>query len=248
MTEPYMLIIIALTYLLAGIVKGVIGMGLPLVSLTLLTALIGLHPAMALMLVPSFLTNVWQAVVGGHGLEILARVWPFLGLAIATVWIGAMVHHHVPVAWLTVLLGLLLSTYALINLSGWRFRIEPDQERWLGPLTGIVNGITTGMTGTNIVPGVIYLQALGFGKDQLIQALGIKFSVLTVALALAMHNNNLLTTELGVLSTASLLPAVVGMFIGQRYRANISEQRFQRLFFSALLIMGVFIGLQALAQ
>ena len=73
MFEEPILIAVALTFLLAGAVKGIIGMGLPTVSLALLTIVVGLPQAMALLLVPSFVTNVWQGLSGGHGRAILRR-------------------------------------------------------------------------------------------------------------------------------------------------------------------------------
>jgi hypothetical protein len=69
--------LVAATFFIAGGVKGVIGLGLPSVSLALLTATLGLYEAMAILLVPSFVTNLWQAVVGGELRAILARTWPF---------------------------------------------------------------------------------------------------------------------------------------------------------------------------
>lgn len=84
------LTLIAAVFLLAGFIKGVIGLGLPTVSLGLLTAVIGLQPAMVLLIVPSFITNVWQALAGGHARAVLLRIWPFLLAAPATIWIGAV--------------------------------------------------------------------------------------------------------------------------------------------------------------
>ena len=77
MFDPTILAIVLATFVLAGTVKGVIGLGLPTVSLALLTVALDLPSAMALLLLPSFITNVWQAAVGGHGREIIKRLWPF---------------------------------------------------------------------------------------------------------------------------------------------------------------------------
>jgi len=60
------------------------------VSLAFLTVAIDLPSAMALLLAPSFVTNVWQAIVGGHGKAILLRLWPFLFMATVTVWLGSI--------------------------------------------------------------------------------------------------------------------------------------------------------------
>ena len=69
MTDTGALILVGLTFVLAGGVKGVIGLGLPTVSLAILTATLGLHSAMALLVAPSLVINVWQALVGGNGAE-----------------------------------------------------------------------------------------------------------------------------------------------------------------------------------
>ena len=246
MQDPVTLVVVALTFLLAGLVKGVIGLGLPTISLALLTAAIGLPQAMALLLVPSLVTNLWQAVVGGNGQAILARLWPFLATAGLTVWLGATALARLEVALLSALLGLLLVVYSLASLSGRRFAVRRDQELWLGPLLGTVNGVLTGMTGSFVVPGVMYLQALGLKRDQLIQAMGLLFTVSTLALAVALGGNGLLSVELGVVSGAAVLPAVLGMVLGQRLRRGLPERRFRQIFFLALLALGTWIMVRSL--
>jgi uncharacterized membrane protein YfcA len=237
--------IVAATFLLAGAVKGVIGLGLPTVSLALLTVALGLPEAMALLIVPSLVTNVWQAVVGGHGAAVLRRVWPFLLTAGATVWLGAGALTRVDLGWLSALLGLLLIVYAGLGLAGRHFTISPRVERWAGPLLGAANGVLTGMTGSFVVPGVMFLQALGLPRDGLIQAMGMLFTVSTLALALALGGNGLLTAELGALSAAALPPAIAGMAAGQRIRKRLPERRFRRVFFVSLLILGGYIIVSA---
>lgn len=241
MAEPIILATILCTFLLAGAVKGVNGLGLPTVSLGLLTAALDLLIAMALLLVPSFVTNLWQALVGGKGVEILRRIWPFLLMASVTVWIGATALTSVDLALLSGLLGALLVAYAVISLGGIRLAISAQQEVWAGPLIGTANGVLTGMTGSFVVPGVMFLQAIGLPRDRLIQAMGMLFTASTVALALALEGNKLLTAELAFLSTLALLPALVGMVFGQSIRQRLPESVFRRVFFVALLLLGTYI-------
>ncbi len=241
MTDPATLIIIFVTFLIAGGVKGVIGLGLPSVSLALLTATLGLPQAMALLLVPSFITNLWQAVVGGNGLPVLKRLWPFLIMATVTVWIGATALTRVDLALLSGLLGVLLVSYSALSLLKVRIAITPRYEAWAGPMFGTMNGVLTGMTGSFVVPGVMFLQAIGLPRDMFIQAMGMLFTVSTVALAVALKGNDLLSADLGILSAAGVVPAVTGMVVGQRVRQRLSEERFRQVFFIALLAMGLYI-------
>lgn len=248
MDDPAVIIAIFATFLLAGAVKGVIGLGLPTVTLGLLTAVLDLTTAMALLIVPSFVTNLWQAAVGGHGVAVLRRIWPFLAMATATVWLGAAALSRVELEILSALLGLLLVLYAASGLAGFRLAIPARHEGWSGMLLGAANGALTGMTGSFVVPGTIYLQALGLPRDALIQAMGMLFTASTVALALALQGNGLLGAEQAVVSAAALLPAVIGMVAGQRVRRRLSETLFRRVFFAGILALGGYILATALME
>lgn len=238
MTDPVTISLIAATFLMAGCVKGVIGLGLPTISLAVLTATIGLHPAMGLMLAPSLVTNVWQAVVGGNGKAIIARIWPFLTMATVGVWFGAWFLTRVEVSVLSALLGALLIAYALVGLGGVRFTVPESRERWVGPIIGAVNGVLTGMTGSFAVPGIPYLQALGLPRDRLVQAMGMLFTASTLALAVSLGGKQLLSAELGLISVAAVVPACIGMIIGRRARRKIPETVFRRTFYLALVALG----------
>ncbi len=243
--DPAMLAVVVLTFFLAGAVKGVIGLGLPTVSLGLLTAVLDLPSAMALLIIPSLMTNLWQASVGGNGLRIFKRTWLFLILATCAVLIGAAALSRWDIALLSMLLGGLLIAYAALGLSGTRILIPARHEVWAGPLFGVINGILTGMTGSFVVPGVMYLQSIGLTRDQLVQAMGMLFTASTLALALALQRNNLLTTDLAMMSVIALIPAILGMVIGQRIRHLLSEDRFRQVFFIGILLIGSYILVSA---
>ena len=198
-------IVVGGTFFIAGAVKGVIGLGLPTVSLGLLTVALDLQTAMALLVVPSLVTNLWQSAVGGHAKVILRRLWPFLVMATVTVWIGVAALTRLNPSLLAALLGAQLVTYSLVSLGGARLTIPIRHESWAGPLIGSANGVLTGMTGSSVVPGVMFLQAIGLPRDVLIQAMGMLFAASTLALAAALQQATLLTADQGILSGAAVL-------------------------------------------
>jgi uncharacterized membrane protein YfcA len=246
MFEPVAIVVIAGAFLIGGTVKGVIGLGLPSVSLALLAVTIDLTSAMALIVVPTFVTNVWQAIVGGNGKVILVRLWLFFLMAALTVWIGAIALTRVDLSWLSALLGLLLIIYSAVNLIGFRFKISTRHEVWLGPLLGAVNGVLMGMTGSAVVPGVMYLQSIGLSRDMLIQAMGMLFMVSTFALAIALQQNAILTVEHSMISIAALVPGIIGMILGQQIRHSLSEALFRKVLFVSLLALGIYIIINAI--
>ena len=243
-TDPYHLAIIAFAFLLAGGVKGTIGLGLPVISLGMLVASFDLTIAMALMIMPAFVTNLWQATAGGNALAILKRLWPFYFFASATIWIGAIALTTVNLYYLSILLGSLFLCYSSLSFIGVRFSVQPQHEKWTGLLIGIVNGILTGMTGSFSMPGVLYLQAIGLSRDILIQAMGILFLLSTVSLAIALQNNNLFSSELVAISALAVIPSLIGMVTGQRIRKRIPEEKFRQAVLIAIFILGAFIILK----
>lgn len=245
MTETFAIIAITVTFLLAGSVKGIIGLGLSTVSLGLLVAVLDLTTAMALLLIPAFVTNIWQAVIGGNSRIILKRTWPFLCLATITIGMGASALSTMNPLYLSMLLGALLIGYAALNILGLRFSVAPQHEKWAGPVLGAANGVFTGMTGSFVVPGVMYLQAIGFPRDMLIQAMGMLFSLSTIGLGFALQKNNLLNPELVTASAFAVIPAMIGMLIGQKVRHSLSEEKFRKVFFVSVFVLGVFIMVKA---
>lgn len=244
--DANIIIIIVVTFLIAGLVKGVIGLGLPIISLAILVARFDLTTAMALLIVPSLVTNIWQAVVGGNLAYLFQRLWPFLLAASLTIWIGVLALSVIHMKLLTILLGALLIAYALISLSGFHPRINPASEHWAGSICGIINGLFTGMTGSFVFPGVMYLQALDLDRHQLVQAMGILFCISTLMLGFALQTNNLLDIQSGSLSILAVIPALTGMWVGRAIRQRLSEQRFRVVFYWAISLLGIYIVIKSL--
>ncbi|WP_262139300.1 sulfite exporter TauE/SafE family protein [Pseudomonas sp. Marseille-Q5117] len=231
------LVVIA-TFLLAGTVKGVIGLGLPTVAMGLLGLAMAPAQAAALLIIPATLTNLWQLAFGGHLQGLIKRLWPmllmiFLGTGIGTLWIGMAGGH-----WVVRGLGAALLLYALSGLLLPTLHVNPRHERWLGPLCGLITGVITSATGVFVIPAVPYLQALGLSRDELVQALGLSFSVSTFALALGLFWHDALGGGELSASLLALIPAMFGMWLGQWLRQRISAVLFKRVFFIGLGALG----------
>ncbi len=232
-------LLIAAVFLLAGIVKGVVGLGLPTISMALLALMMAPAEAAALLIVPSLVTNVWQIRPWRSLGPLLRRLRPMqAGVLIGTL-AGAWALGAPAGAWAVVSLGVALIGYALWGFAGTRVSVGPSTERWLGPAIGAVTGGVTAATGVFVIPAVPYLQALGLERDESIQAMGLSFTVSTVALAIGLwFNDRYPSATLGA-STAMLLPALVGMALGQRLRRVLSPTLFRRCFFGSLVLLGI---------
>ena len=235
-----------LTFLVAGCVKGVIGLGLPTVSMGLLSLVMAPAKAASLLIVPSFVTNVWQLAAGRNFTSLAYRLWPMLaGVVLGTLaGTGLLTGSHAGQA--AIALGLMLMLYALLGLTSMRFSVGPAVEWRLGPLIGVLTGLVTAATGVFVIPAVPYLGALNLDKEDMIQALGLSFTVSTVALALALAAGGAFDFGDVGASTAALAPALLGMAAGGVLRGRFSEQTFRRVFFGGLLVLGAHLASRAL--
>jgi uncharacterized membrane protein YfcA len=230
---------ITLTFLLAGTVKGVTGMGLPTVAMGVLGTLMLPAEAASLLILPSLVTNVWQLLAGPRLGALAKRFWLMMaGIVIGTVAAASFIAGSGGV-WAVTGLGAALTLYAASGLLSWHFTVPPRHERRLSPVIGVVTGLVTGGTGVFVVPAVPYLQALDLKKEDLVQALGLSFTVSTVALAIGLARASAFTTTDLTSSLLAVVPALLGMWAGQRIRGHISPATFRRWFFICMLALGL---------
>ena len=238
---PSLWLLIAAVFVLGGFVKGVVGLGLPTITMGLLSITMPPAQAAALLVVPSLITNLWQ-IAGPGFFALLRRLAPLLigvcaGVALGAGWLSGG-------AWASFGLGLALVVYAGLGLLHWRLHVKPAFEPWLGPLVGVATGLVTAATGVFVIPAVPYLQALGLEKDELVRALGLAFLVATIALGASLGADGALQGAALVGSFIVVLPALLGMGAGQWLRGRVRPETFKTIFFAGLLLLGIYLALR----
>ena len=242
-----MIALIAGTFFVAGLVKGTLGLGLPTIVLGVLAAPLGLKEAIGFMLFPSLCANLYQGFTGGAFVELMHRFWAFFLAAIAGIGVGVSLLARSPEHLLLGALGVVLCLYTGLNLSGRKLqRPAKEHERIYSPIAGGLGGVMFGMTGVFIIPGILYLQALGLRRDVLIQAMGISFIIITVAIAIFMAGQGILESAQILLSAFALLPMFAGIIIGVHCRKHIPETTFSRVIMAALFANGLHLIARAI--
>jgi uncharacterized protein len=241
----FLLIFIAAVFLLAGFVKGVIGLGLPTVSMGLLAVAMAPAHALAIVIVPGVLTNIWQTFAGPYFLGIVTRLWPLLfGLAVG-IWLNADMMTGPYARYGTVLIGILLVIYAIASLRKFAITVRPRDEKWVGGVIGLLTGVISAATGVQVVPSMPFMQALGMKKDELIQALGVFFTVATVAQAFNLSAAGVLDQSTALPGVVALATSFTGMAIGQAVRTRLEPETFRRWFLVAMILLGIYLAVVA---
>jgi uncharacterized membrane protein YfcA len=240
------LVFIGAVFLLAGFAKGVIGLGLPTISMGLLVIVLPPVEAAGILVLPSLVTNVWQMVAGRCLPSLVRRLWPMMLSVCLGTWLGLGLMTGAGARWGTALLGGALVLYALVGLFSVRFVLEKAREAWLGPVIGAVTGLITAATGVFVIPAVPYLQAIGLEKEELVQALGLSFTVSTLALAVNVTWLGGFGVSMAGSTTVALILSGAGMAAGQALRHRLSAHLFRRCFFAGLLLLGLHLIVQAI--
>jgi uncharacterized membrane protein YfcA len=244
-TLPIELIcLLVATFLGAGMVKGVTGMGLPTVAMGVLGATMSPLTAAAILIIPSFVTNAWQMLAGRDTLRLMRRLWAMMLCIVIGTFLGTRLLVVVDPVWSGRMLGLALIAYAAYALCLPTLSVPERLESWLSPVIGIVTGVLTGVTGVFTIPAVPYVQSLGLQKDELVQALGLSFTVSTVALAGGLLAHGAFRLDQLGLSLLAVVPALAGMWLGSIVRQKISPKTFRRCFLLFLIILGLELALR----
>ena len=237
-----LLYFIAAVFMLAGFVKGVVGLGLPTVSMGLLAVTMAPSQALAIVIVPAVVTNIWQTFVGSYLRDIVRRLWPLLIGTAFGIWLnrGSLTGPYAQ--YLPIALGILLVIYAIMGLSKFAFTVARGNEKWIGGIVGVVTGMISAATGVQVIPSMPFLQAIGMEKDELIQALGVFFTVATLALSINLTSSGLLSASTALPGAIAMGCSFAGMFIGQAVRTRMPAEAFRRWFLIAMIALGLYLA------
>jgi uncharacterized protein len=230
---------IAAVFLLAGVVKGVLGIGMPLVSVPLLATMLGPITAMTLLAVPTFAINLVQAAQSGYMRSALRRFWPAFALAVVGVVIAvSLLLTRMDRNVLLVVVGAVVILIAISQLMPFAIVISARAERWWTPLVGIFSGLIGGVTSFLGPPMVMYLVALRVDKDQFVGTIAFFYMVAAVPFFVGLGVNGYLGWREFWASCGATLMIWLGVLIGQKLRARASGDVFRKLVLGMLIVIG----------
>jgi uncharacterized membrane protein YfcA len=173
--------------------------------------------------------------------DIVRRLWPLMVGTVIGIWLNAGMLTGPYARYGAIVLGLLLVIYAIIGLSKFSFSVARRNEKWVGGVVGVITGMVCAATGVQVLPSMPYMQAIGMEKDELVQALGVFFTVATLAMAFNLTSAGLLTAATALPGAVAMAAAFAGMFIGQAVRLRLQPEAFRRWFLIAMILLGIYL-------
>ena len=224
---------------LGGMIKGVVGVGLPLVVISLLGLALDPRLVLAILVAPIVATNLRQAFAAGLPREDFLRFWSLILLFIVATFGGAYMLVQVDTNILLAILGVIVVVFSFVTLVNPRFYLPPRHERWVGPAVGLGTGVLNGISTVNGPPLVMYLLSLRLQKEAFVSAYGLIALCGAIPLAISYAAVGILGWRELWLSLLALIPVFAGMWIGERLRHRINPLLFQRVLLITLIILGL---------
>ncbi len=226
---------------LGGVVKGTLGVGLPLVVVPLLSLLLPAPRAMGLLVMPVLLSNLWQAIEGQKLREGFRRFGGLLfGQFVATI---AAIHftRNLSVQGFNMLLALVVMAAVAMMLLGKSFSIDRQKERWMGPVVGVIAGAMAGVSSLTGPILITFLLALGLRREEFVGSI----SIIYLFGAIPMYSAMLLYGRFGFpevgLSCLALVPMFAGLYIGRMIRDQLSDKVFRHLLLGLLMSLSLLL-------
>ena len=230
----------ALVLLIAGVVKGILGIGVPVVSVSLLSLAISVPMAVSLLPVPILLSNIWQSFHGGRFTSTLKRFGPLIAALFIGTFAGARLLVDIDQQVLLGIVGAAVLAFAVSAYFPRHLRISRRAERWLGVPIGFFAGVLGGMTTFFGPPIIMFLFALNLDKDEFVGTISTVYLCAAVPLAAALGMFGFMGPQEYFWSSVAAAPLLLGVLLGQWLRTRVSQSAFRR----GLLVMLVLVGVR----
>ena len=233
-----------LTLFLAGTVKGLLGVGIPVISVALLSLVLEVPTAVALLPIPILVANLWQSLTGGFARSALLRFWPLLLTLFLGTFAGARLLVELDERILLGVIGIVVLVFSLMGHLRLRLRVPRRAEVWIGAAVGMVAGVLNGMITVPGPPVIMFLFLLELDKEEFVGSISTLYLCASVPLILALGWVGVFGAAELLWSSAAVLPILAGMLLGGWLRHRVSQEVFRR----GLLVLLALVALRLLQR
>ena len=229
---------VACSLIVAGFLKGIIGVGMPIVALPLLSLFIDVKSAAMLLSMPLVFSNLPQALEGGKTGRCLMQLTPVLLGMIPGLFLGVRVLLALDANVARMIAGLVLIGVGGMTLLAPKLQLQPRLVLPAGIAFGFFGGILGGLAAMSGPLVFIFLLAKGLRGQAFTKEASLFLVVSSAFLAVLLTASREFSWIDVSVSTGAMLPVAVGMYAGQHMRDKIAPETFRKLVLTAVIAAG----------
>ncbi len=231
--------LICIASMVSGVIKGVVGFGMPMIFITFMTMYVDPALALGILILPTLTTNAWQACRQGTSAAIVSLYehrW-FLGITSVSLLITTQIVPLLSQTLFFICLGLFVIGLATLMLIGWR----PWRRNNIGLsiFCALVAGVGGGLSGVWGPPTVVYLSKDSLKKEAQVRAQGVIYGLCSIFLFLGHVQSGIATAPVLALGLCAIIPAFFGQWIGFKIQESINQVLFSKITLCILLVAGL---------
>ncbi|MBI4490882.1 MAG: sulfite exporter TauE/SafE family protein [Deltaproteobacteria bacterium] len=239
-------VLVAASLLMAAYVKGITGLGFPLIATPMVVLLLDIRTAITILIIPNIVMDITQIFRGSFPTAIFRRLASLLLLAILGVFLGTKFLVILPLWILDLALGITVLAFVASNFLRIGFQVSPHVETILSPLVGVATGFIMGITNAGGPAIAIYLYGLGLPKTEFIKSIATIFIVSKVSQLVAVSTWNLFTPSTLRLSLLVTMVSLVGFYAGLKTQDRVNQKTFNRCLLILLFVIGLILVVRSL--
>ena len=240
--------LITIILVIAGLTKGVLGVGLPLVAVPLLSQVVSVPLAIMTLAVSTVVSNGFQALQGGQLGPVFRRFWSVFITLVFALFFGARLLVDLDERKLGFILGAILIAFTVLNQFPKLFQIRVHHEKLMSPIVGLVAGLLGGVSSFYGPPILMYMVALKLPKDFFISAVSVAFFLGALPLIVSLMFYGAMGRDELILSALSVAPVFAGLLLGQTIQKRMPQEAFRKGLLVFLLLTGASLILRAIFE
>ncbi len=224
-----------------GLAKGAVGFALPMIAISGLGAFLPAQTAVAVLILPTFFANLWQALFTGwrDAAATLRKYW-LLNLALLpTIALASQLLAVLDEKVVFMILGVGVTLFSLAQLLRLRMPDPSGAPRVTQIATGFLSGIFGGISGVWGPPILMYLIARNTPKAEQVRAMGISFFFGSIVLTGGHTFSGILNAGTAPVSALGVIPVMAGMAVGIAIQNRMDQAGFRRATLVVLVVAGL---------
>jgi len=234
------LVVIALAAISVGaLIKGMTGLGLPLIAVPAIATFTSVEEAVILMIIPTLGSNLWLVVSHRRFGSLIRAHLPFLVAGFAGGILGTFALVAIDDRWLKLMLAAWLALYLLQFVFGNFLRSVFHAKGAAAAAVGLTAGSIQGATGVSAHIVAPYFHGRQLSPEAYAFLIACAFLSCSCAQLVTAMSTALFTTERLLLGTIALLPTLALTRLGIVFAGRLSASVFQKLLIAIFLVMEI---------